>query len=1218
MPASADTDPPVIIGFPFETGIDTASVNIVWKTDEPANSTVEIGKKSEWPGNTFQYSGSEISNRHRIYISNLEKGTEYTYIVSSTDVKGNGPTSSTSRSFRTAVGKDITAPVIVFGPGIFSIDTCKAMVVWVTNEISTGYVEFGATTVYGKKSNYSENNLEHKIVLTDLLPNKDYNFRVYSTDLSGNETVSRNFTFKTQEALAYGDTLKPEIVAGPISAEIEYDRAIIKWRTNINTSSIVKYGFTSNYEYEKSADEDRTIQNHKILLSNLLPDTLYNYQVLSRTEDNLEVYSNNFTFRTKFQPDTMPPVITEGPIVAKTEQDKATIKWKTNKLSDSYIDYGLNQSYDHYLKTDTEEGVKFHRMIVTGLDVNTQYDFRISSTGSNGKTVTSGAFTFKTKAVEDTIKPKITAGPALVNIQSNKATIVWKTDEPSDSYILYGENMSNAQEQWNEDQLQGVQEHEIILTNLKPETKYFFRIFSRDMSPRKNRAMSPVKHFYTTAVQDTLSPVIIQGPIVTSQDQSAKFYWVTDELSDSYIYFRIKDGGYNYEFLGDETRVKEHELTMTNLEPGEGYEFVIVSRDFEGNELIWPEGTVLQKGNDGTVKLYKAMQPPGGDGTFVTNEDPDSQLPIIISGPTIVAKTSSSVTIEWKTDENSDSYIEYYLADSLIDIVGDAEYVTDHELVLTNLELATNYGFLAKSTDVSRNGPITSQESVFETLPIVDTDPPVITSGPDIVGLSDDRATIFWKTDESSSSVIEYGTDSLDLNTSKSELDLKQSHNITITNLLPNTKYYYRISSADADNNGPTWSAIKNLTTNSSPDLTEPEISNIRTWNKKNNRITLGWDTDEISDSFIDYGTDETLGNKIALSEKVTIHQMVLTNLDPGTKYYYRVGSVDLSGNIAEATSIDTFSTNVSEDIDAPDTPAGFTVHSGDQAAFLNWNMNTEKDFAGYNIYRENDLIASGVTDTFYYDYGLINSSTYSYKITAYDDNLPDYLVSDPTQDMQAAPSSDNMISSPVPAYPQDGITASYMFTFRADPSQYRSQIRSELTYQYAVSRDSLFYDMVVFKTGVPETGSAVEYELETNLENDQKYWWKVKAFDGIFKSDWSEVFTFTVDTSVTVGIEEETTVPVVFKLYNNYPNPFNPYTTIKFDLPSYSGVTLKVYNILGQEIKTLVSEKMTAGSYKIIWNGRNNYGMQVSSGVYFYRIIAGQYIQTKKMVFLK
>jgi hypothetical protein len=100
------------------------------------------------------------------------------------------------------------------------------------------------------------------------------------------------------------------------------------------------------------------------------------------------------------------------------------------------------------------------------------------------------------------------------------------------------------------------------------------------------------------------------------------------------------------------------------------------------------------------------------------------------------------------------------------------------------------------------------------------------------------------------------------------------------------------------------------------------------------------------------------------------------------------------------------------------------------------------------------------------------------------------------------------------------------------------------------------------------------------------------------------------IDT--TVGIKDFS-VPTEYKLYQNFPNPFNPTTTIKYQIPEMSFVSLKVYDVLGNEIVTLINEEKPIGSYEVEFDASS-----LSSGVYSYKIQAGNFIETKKMILLK
>ena len=107
------------------------------------------------------------------------------------------------------------------------------------------------------------------------------------------------------------------------------------------------------------------------------------------------------------------------------------------------------------------------------------------------------------------------------------------------------------------------------------------------------------------------------------------------------------------------------------------------------------------------------------------------------------------------------------------------------------------------------------------------------------------------------------------------------------------------------------------------------------------------------------------------------------------------------------------------------------------------------------------------------------------------------------------------------------------------------------------------------------------------------------------------------IDVATDINDDSPNTLPTVFALHQNYPNPFNIETTIKFDLPNASEVSFEIFNILGQVVYN-VTNRYSAGSHTIYWDGSSNSGQTVGSGVYYYRITAGDFISSKKMILLK
>ena len=111
---------------------------------------------------------------------------------------------------------------------------------------------------------------------------------------------------------------------------------------------------------------------------------------------------------------------------------------------------------------------------------------------------------------------------------------------------------------------------------------------------------------------------------------------------------------------------------------------------------------------------------------------------------------------------------------------------------------------------------------------------------------------------------------------------------------------------------------------------------------------------------------------------------------------------------------------------------------------------------------------------------------------------------------------------------------------------------------------------------------------------------------------------SFVYAPGMQTGVEDLPEIPVSFSLSQNYPNPFNPSTTIRFDIPRRAGVTLVLYDILGQRVATLVDQEKGPGRYEAVWNGRNDAGQNVSSGVYIYRLKADDRVQSRKLMLVK
>jgi hypothetical protein len=140
----------------------------------------------------------------------------------------------------------------------------------------------------------------------------------------------------------------------------------------------------------------------------------------------------------------------------------------------------------------------------------------------------------------------------------------------------------------------------------------------------------------------------------------------------------------------------------------------------------------------------------------------------------------------------------------------------------------------------------------------------------------------------------------------------------------------------------------------------------------------------------------------------------------------------------------------------------------------------------------------------------------------------------------------------------------------------------------------------------------------DIEISTDVTYYYKLTAVteNGSESLPSNEVSAMIKDLSENIG--EATDIADNFRLNQNYPNPFNPSTTIEYDIPEYTNVSIVVYDLLGRKIKQLVNEYKEAGTYQVIWNGRDSNNKRVSSGYYFYQMTTVNFVEVKKLLIQK
>ena len=255
----------------------------------------------------------------------------------------------------------------------------------------------------------------------------------------------------------------------------------------------------------------------------------------------------------------------------------------------------------------------------------------------------------------------------------------------------------------------------------------------------------------------------------------------------------------------------------------------------------------------------------------------------------------------------------------------------------------------------------------------------------------------------------------------------------------------------------------------------------------------------------------------------------------------------------------------------------------------ISWDSTTRskvknRDFIGYNIYRDGDFLTF-TTETSFESIGPFGPEDFYFEVTAvYHEG-----------ESEAAEITVTIVLNPPSNVIAESQPPNIIVTWDAPERGINS---------YNVYRDGALLEegiqgnpMLYIDIGVP-TGT---------------YIYNVTAvYDGGWESDMSEEEpVYHVDASNVL-------VPIITKLAGNYPNPFNPTTTISFSTKEAGYVSINIYNMKGQLVKTLINDQLDAAFHDVIWNGKDDSNKTISSGIYFYKMNANNYAATKKMILMK
>lgn len=303
-----------------------------------------------------------------------------------------------------------------------------------------------------------------------------------------------------------------------------------------------------------------------------------------------------------------------------------------------------------------------------------------------------------------------------------------------------------------------------------------------------------------------------------------------------------------------------------------------------------------------------AGKPAGGGQASST---PDTVAPVI-SSISASGVSATGATVNWTTNENATSQVEYGTTASYGTLTPvNSALVTAHGVALSGLTGSTMYHFRVWSKDAAGNTGV-SGDQTLTTSAAPDTTAPSI-SAVAASGITTGAATITWTTNEGATSQVEYGTTSSYGSVTTLDAALLTSHSVALSGLTNSTTYHYRVISKDAANNA-SQSADMTFTTSAPADTTAPTISAVHVSPVGTTTATVNWSTNEASDSKVYYSTSNPIDFGTALSVSnaslVTSHALDLTGLSATTTYYFAVVAKDAAANAATSSAASFTTTN--------------------------------------------------------------------------------------------------------------------------------------------------------------------------------------------------------------------------------------------------------------------------------------------------------------------
>ena len=915
--------------------------------------------------------------------------------------------------------------------------------------------------------------------------------------------------------------------------------------------------------------DDSTVAVNSRLVSSLLNSTKYYWRVCAFGASGPGVYSASSILTTTFVVPPI-PVLTSPNSGASQQPQSVTLNWNSSYGALTYrVQVSLDSSFQQLVINDSTVATN-SRLVLLSIG-NSTYFWRVNAKNSAGTSVYSAASNF----VTGLFAPSLIVPSNGAIAQSIRPAIKWTTASGATAYRLQlSSNPSFASTVFDDSTIVDTVRTVGPLTS---NSLFYWRVSSRNNS---GVSPFPVASSFTT-IMDPPDPPALQIPAngANNQPTSITFSWTASPGAVGYRIQVSTDSLFGSLILND-SAVASPSRVLAGLSPNFTYYWRVSAKN------------------------------AGGFGSFSTPWS-FSMITAIPTAPNLVLPINGSLSqsvscqLSWSPVPGATAYSLKVSTDTLFGtILFSDTTLTSCSAQMTGLAYNTTIYWKVAAKNSKGIGPSSTVWKFTTTIAAPIPTFPYYASTNQPTDL-----TLTWNgTTSATGYQIQVALDSLFLN-------IVFNDSTPVLNTWRNnsfaygTTYYWHVR---ARNSAATsaYSSAWVFTTVSGPPaipvLIDPASGSV---NQPVQSILKWHPSPGTANYQLQISTDTPFRSLIYNDSSITDTVRAISSLQYNTTYYWRVKSRNIGGSLGYSEVWSFVTTLQPPSVPRPQSPPSSTVI---QPTSITLQWSATAGASRYRLQISTDtpfqscvLEDSTVTDTLRHVGPLSNNMRYYWRVRG-ENPASKGSYSDIWNFLTAvAPPSTPGLALPANASVNVSATSPLRWNASVGAQRYDIQISDDTPFNTMIFEDSTRADTMC---------------IASSLKPGTRYYWRVRAVNPGGASSFSAIWNFT--TLLTSGVMKDgTAIPKNFVLNQNYPNPFNPGTTIRFGVPSIAHVAIKVFDILGRQIESLLNENLDAGYYQVRWNAGSR-----SSGVYFYSMTGAlseqrgtsTFTQIKKMLFLR